>query len=129
MPPPGPGEVQIAIEATTLCGSDLHYYNHGANGAFKVLHPYILGHEAGGTITRVGEGVTGGLTEGTKVAIECGIMCGRCDRCKEGRYNLCPQMEFKCVFLEPYRFQCRSRVAPDHRRKRTRTLMVPYDVR
>jgi L-iditol 2-dehydrogenase len=53
----------------------------------------MLGHEAGGVITEVGEGVEG-LKVGDKVALEPGITCGHCEFCKEGKYNLCPDVVF-----------------------------------
>ena len=53
-----PGQVDIAIEAGGICGSDLHYYNHGGFGAIRLREPMILGHEVAGTIRAVGEGVS-----------------------------------------------------------------------
>ena len=47
---PGPGQVEVAIEAGGICGSDLHYYNHGGFGTVRVREPMILGHEVAGTI-------------------------------------------------------------------------------
>ncbi|KAL1664895.1 chaperonin 10-like protein [Schizophyllum commune] len=91
--PPKEGQVQVAVKATGLCGSDLHYYTHGRNGDFKLQAPMVLGHEAAGIITAVGPGVTG-LSPGQRVAIECGIMCKTCRYCKAGRYNLCKGMRF-----------------------------------
>lgn len=92
---PGPGEVQIRVRATGLCGSDLHYYNHGRNGDFALQHPMALGHESAGEITAVGPDVPADqFAVGDRVAIEAGIYCKSCARCKEGRYNLCPSMRF-----------------------------------
>ncbi|KAG8963349.1 hypothetical protein FRC03_003110 [Tulasnella sp. 419] len=91
--PPGPGEAQVAVKVTGLCGSDLHYYIHGRNGDFVLREPMALGHEAAGIISAVGEGVTH-LQVGDRVAIEAGIHCGSCRLCKAGRYNLCPQMRY-----------------------------------
>ncbi|KAG9776551.1 sorbitol dehydrogenase-like protein, partial [Aureobasidium melanogenum] len=77
-----PGEVQVAIKATGLCGSDLHYYHHGRNGAFVIQAPLVLGHEASGVVTAVAEtqnGTTNGslpsssLKVGDRVALEVGI--------------------------------------------------------
>ncbi|KAL5522773.1 hypothetical protein ACEPAG_8791 [Sanghuangporus baumii] len=91
--PPAPGEASIALGPTGLCGSDLHYYTHGRNGDFALRAPLVLGHEAAGTVTALGPGVTN-LRVGQRVAIECGVMCGDCNKCKEGRYNLCKGMRF-----------------------------------
>ncbi|PWN19103.1 GroES-like protein [Microstroma glucosiphilum] len=93
---PGPGEVQIRIRATGLCGSDAHYFAHGRNGSFALQAPMALGHESAGEIVAIGSEVPTGsnLTVGARVAVEAGIQCRSCDRCKEGRYNLCSGMRF-----------------------------------
>lgn len=92
---PGPGEVQIRVRATGLCGSDLHYYNHGRNGDFALQHPMALGHESAGEIVAIGPDVPlDQFAVGDRVAIEAGVYCKACARCKEGRYNLCPSMRF-----------------------------------
>ncbi|WP_281247273.1 NAD(P)-dependent alcohol dehydrogenase [Domibacillus mangrovi] len=86
-------EVLIRVKAVGLCGSDVHYYEHGKVGNFIVEKPIILGHEASGDIVKVGKDVTH-LKEGQRVSIEPGATCGECVHCKEGRYNLCPSVEF-----------------------------------
>ncbi|EPT02143.1 hypothetical protein FOMPIDRAFT_1144069 [Fomitopsis schrenkii] len=91
--PPQQGQAQVAVVATGLCGSDLHYYIHGRNGDFVVQQPLVLGHEAAGIITAVGPGVKH-LVPGQRVAIEAGIMCNNCSYCQKGRYNLCKNMRF-----------------------------------
>jgi L-iditol 2-dehydrogenase len=91
--PPQRGECQVAIMATGLCGSDLHYYKHGRNGDFELKAPMVLGHEAAGIITEVGPGVEH-LHVGQRVAIEAGVFCQECSYCLEGRYNLCTSMRF-----------------------------------
>jgi len=91
--PPQAGQAQVAVAATGLCGSDLHYYSHGRNGDFALRAPLVLGHEAAGVITSVGAGVTN-LVPGQRVAIEAGIMCNKCDYCSKGRYNLCKELRF-----------------------------------
>jgi len=50
----GPGEVKIAMKAVGICGSDLHYYLHGAIGPFVVREPMVLGHEGAGEVIGVG---------------------------------------------------------------------------
>ncbi|KAH9836254.1 GroES-like protein [Rhodofomes roseus] len=91
--PPQQGHAQVAVVATGLCGSDLHYYTHGRNGDFVVQQPLVLGHEAAGIVTAVGPGVKH-LVPGQRVAIEAGIMCNNCSYCHKGRYNLCKNMRF-----------------------------------
>ncbi|EGG00924.1 uncharacterized protein MELLADRAFT_39449 [Melampsora larici-populina 98AG31] len=93
---PKPNEVQLFIETTSLCGSDLHYYSLGRNGNFKIQTPIILGHESCGRIIKLGNQIErSDLSLGQRVAIECGLFCKCCDRCLEARYNLCEKMEFR----------------------------------
>ncbi|KAI0701063.1 chaperonin 10-like protein [Cytidiella melzeri] len=91
--PPQQAQVQVAVQGTGLCGSDLHYYIHGRNGDFALQAPLVLGHEAAGIVTAVGPGVKN-FVVGQRVAIEAGIMCNNCSYCSKGRYNLCKNMRF-----------------------------------
>jgi L-iditol 2-dehydrogenase len=96
LPPPESNELQIAIKATGICGSDLHYYHHFAIGNFPVLEPLTLGHESSGIVTAVGSSVPSSDFEvGDRVALEVGIPCENCERCYEGRYNICSSMRFR----------------------------------
>lgn len=90
---PGPGEVQVRMAAGGICGSDLHYYNHGGFGAIKLREPMTLGHEVSGHITALGEGVTG-LREGQLVAVSPSRPCGTCAYCQRGQHNHCLNMRF-----------------------------------
>lgn len=90
---PGPGEVQIRLAAGGICGSDLHYYNHGGFGPIRLKEPMILGHEVSGHITALGTGVTG-LSAGQLVAVSPSRPCGNCRFCNEGRHNQCLNMRF-----------------------------------
>ena len=93
MPVPEAGEVMIKIGAVGVCGSDVHYYSRGRIGDFIVQYPYILGHECAGIVVELGEGVKN-LKVGDRVALEPGIPCGKCQMCKTGHYNLCPDVKF-----------------------------------
>lgn len=93
IPEPGPGEVQIAVKSVGICGSDIHYYEHGRIGPYVVEQPLVLGHEASGVVTKVGSDVTH-LSPGTRVAMEPGVPCKTCTQCREGHYNLCPDVIF-----------------------------------
>lgn len=93
IPKPGPDEALVRVRAVGLCGSDVHYYEHGKIGPYVVTGPIILGHEAAGEVVAVGSDVRH-LKEGQRVTIEPGATCGRCDYCKSGRYNLCPDVRF-----------------------------------
>lgn len=90
---PGNGEVEIAIATGGICGSDLHYYNHGGFGAVRLKEPMILGHEVAGHITRLGSNVSG-LTVGQLVAVSPSRPCYACRYCEEGKHNQCLNMRF-----------------------------------
>lgn len=93
IPTPGPNEVLVKVSAVGVCGSDVHYYEHGRIGPYVVENPFVLGHEAAGTIVAAGPGVD--LRRiGLRVSIEPQKPCRICEQCKAGRYNLCPEMQF-----------------------------------
>jgi L-iditol 2-dehydrogenase len=92
-PQPGPKEVLVEIKAVGVCGSDVHYYEHGRIGSFIVNQPLILGHESAGVIVAVGEGVSQDRV-GQRVTIEPGIPCRVCRECRHGNYNLCQNVRF-----------------------------------
>jgi L-idonate 5-dehydrogenase len=89
----GPHDCEIRLGAGGICGSDLHYFQHGRVGAFVVREPLIPGHEASGTVARIGTDVTR-VKVGDKVAINPSHPCGQCDYCRGGRLNLCRRMFF-----------------------------------
>ena len=93
VPDPGPYQVLVEVAAVGICGSDVHYFDHGRIADFVVTEPLVLGHEASGTIRAVGAEVTD-RTPGQRVALEPQETCGRCKECLSGRYNLCPQVRF-----------------------------------
>ena len=83
----------VQITAVGVCGSDVHYYEHGRIGPFVVEAPLILGHESAGRVVELGEGATKHAV-GDRVTLEPGVPCGRCRECRAGRYNLCPDVVF-----------------------------------
>lgn len=92
-PAPGPGEVLIDMEAGGICGSDLHYFNHGGFGSVRLKEPMILGHEVAGRIATLGAGVTQ-LTIGQRVAVSPSRPCNACRFCASGQQNHCLDMRF-----------------------------------
>src|SRR3954451_15763103 len=93
MPEPGPREVLVEISAVGVCGSDVHYYEHGRIGDFVVESPLVLGHESAGRVAALGPGATR-HSVGDRVTLEPGVPCGRCRECRAGRYNLCADVRF-----------------------------------
>jgi len=92
-PAPGPGEVSVTLATGGICGSDLHYYNHGGFGTVRLREPMILGHEVSGHIAALGDGVDG-LALGDLVAVSPSQPCGLCKFCAEGLPNHCLNMRF-----------------------------------
>ncbi|CAI4718600.1 ALS_1a_G0044760.mRNA.1.CDS.1 [Saccharomyces cerevisiae] len=88
-----PHYVKLAIKATGICGSDIHYYRSGGIGKYILKAPMVLGHESSGQVVEVGDAVTR-VKVGDRVAIEPGVPSRYSDETKEGRYNLCPHMAF-----------------------------------
>lgn len=93
IPTPKDDQVLVKIKHVGICGSDVHYFEHGRIGDFVVRDPIILGHESAGEVVEVGRNVKH-LKVGNKVTLEPGYTCGKCEYCKTGRYNLCPDVVF-----------------------------------
>ncbi|MBO0132042.1 L-idonate 5-dehydrogenase [Agrobacterium burrii] len=87
------GQVEVAVEAGGICGSDLHYYNHGGFGTVRLREPMILGHEVAGTIRALGAGVSN-LAVGDRVAVSPSRPCNTCEYCLKGQQNHCLNMRF-----------------------------------
>lgn len=84
VPDPGPGEVVVDIAACGVCHTDLHYREGGINDEF----PFLLGHEAAGHISAVGDGVTN-LDVGDFVVLNWRAVCGECRACRRGKPHYC----------------------------------------
>lgn len=97
-PPPGPGEVLIAVRAVGVCGSDLHTYEDGRIGNTTVESPLILGHEFAGEVLAAGSDARDGhhmpLRPGQRVAVDPATPCWRCEMCEHGHPNLCLNLRF-----------------------------------
>ncbi|PZX14479.1 L-idonate 5-dehydrogenase [Palleronia aestuarii] len=90
---PGPGEVLIEMQRGGICGSDLHYFNHGGFGDVRIREPMILGHEVAGRVAECGEGVEG-IEPGQLVAISPSRPCRSCRFCDVGEFHQCLNMRF-----------------------------------
>jgi len=84
IPDPGPGEVIVDIKACGVCHTDLHYREGGINDEF----PFLLGHEAAGTVAEIGEGVTE-VAPGDYVILNWRAVCGQCRSCTKGKPQYC----------------------------------------
>jgi L-idonate 5-dehydrogenase len=91
-PQPGPGQVAVDIAYGGICGSDLHYVNHGRVGDFWVREPMILGHEVVGSVADTGQ--ESPLAPKTPVAIHPATPCNQCAQCRSGRRNICPNTRY-----------------------------------
>jgi D-xylulose reductase len=89
----GPRDVRIAIRSVGICGSDIHYYEHGRIGSFVVREPMVLGHEASGQVVEIGSKVTS-LQPGDRVCMEPGIPDLASKASRLGMYNLDPAVRF-----------------------------------
>lgn len=90
---PSHGQVSVKLATGGICGSDLHYYNHGGFGTIRLKEPMILGHEVSGYVTALGEGVAG-LKLGQLVGVSPSRPCYSCKYCREGMLNQCLNMRF-----------------------------------
>src|SRR3954451_7010204 len=84
VPDPGPGEAVVDIAACGVCHTDLHYREGGINDEF----PFLLGHEAAGTVESVGAGVTD-VAPGDFVILNWRAVCGQCRACLRGKPWYC----------------------------------------
>lgn len=92
-PTPKDDELLVKIKHVGICGSDIHYYEHGRIGDYVVEKPIILGHESAGEVVGMGKNVKD-FSIGDLVSIEPGYTCGKCEYCLSGKYNLCPDVIF-----------------------------------
>jgi L-iditol 2-dehydrogenase len=97
----GPGELRIDIKACGICGSDIHGMD-GCSG--RRIPPIIMGHEAAGVISELGEGVENWKI-GDRVTFDSTEYCGHCRECREGNFNLCENRRVLGVSCQEYRRQ------------------------
>src|SRR3954447_6253455 len=129
--PPGPGEVQLDVAYTGICGTDLHIL-HGAMDA-RVTRPAVLGHEMAGRVASVGDGVEGWAV-GDAATVMPLVSCGSCPACTSGASHIC----YRLIFLgidAPGSMQSRWNVPasvlvrlPDHVSLQTAALTEPTAV-
>lgn len=93
VPALGPHDVQVRVRAGGICGSDLHYFQHGGFGTVRIREPFIPGHEIAGEVVETGAAVTR-VRAGDRVAVDPSRPCGHCAYCLEGRPRHCLDMRF-----------------------------------
>ena len=98
-PEAGSGEVLVQVAACGICGSDVHGYD-GSSG--RRIPPLVMGHEAAGVITAVGDGVSR-FAVGDRVTFDSTVYCGECDFCKTGDINLCDNRQVVGVSTPEFR--------------------------
>src|SRR5436190_12103217 len=89
----GPDQLRVRVRCGGICGSDLHYYQHGGFGTVRVKEPMVLGHEVAGVIEEAGAN-TAGFAIGDRIAISPSRPCGRCRYCQQGLQNHCLDMRY-----------------------------------
>ena len=92
-PSVGPKDVKIRMSVMGVCGSDIHYYNHGRIGSQIVEYPFTVGHEGAGVVVETGAGVKL-VKPGDKIAIDPAMPCRECDQCLAGRHHTCRKLRF-----------------------------------
>ena len=93
LPAMGARELRVRVAFGGICGSDLHYYQHGGFGTVRLKQPMALGHEVSGVVEAMGAEVSG-FTKGQRIAISPSRPCGSCRFCQTGMHNHCLNMRF-----------------------------------
>ncbi len=100
IPDPGPGQIQVAVKAVGICGSDLHYFSDGGIGEARCVYPMVLGHEPAGVVRKIGSGVSG-WSAGDRAVLEPALYCYHCEFCMTGHHNVCANLRFLSQPDEP----------------------------
>lgn len=91
--PVGPGQIRVRVRKGGICGSDLHYFNHGGFGTIRIQQPMVLGHEIAGRVEQVAADVSS-VAVGDRVAVSPSRPCGHCSYCQRGLQNHCLDMRY-----------------------------------
>ena len=92
-PPVEPEQLRVRVRAGGICGSDLHYFQHGGFGTIRIKEPMVLGHEVAGVIEEMGGDVRS-FALGERIAINPSRPCGVCRYCQQGLQNHCLDMRY-----------------------------------
>jgi threonine 3-dehydrogenase len=99
VPAPGPGEVLLRMEATSICGTDYHLFSWDEWAAENLVPPRILGHELAGTVIGTGSGVSR-VREGDLVGVESHVVDWICAQCRRGAMHLCRNLRVIGVHVD-----------------------------
>lgn len=91
--PLGAAQLRVRVRFGGICGSDLHYFQHGGFGTVRVKEPMVLGHEVAGVVEEVGRDAAG-FAAGDRIAISPSRPCGKCRFCQQGLQNHCLDMRY-----------------------------------
>ena len=86
-------DVLLKVHSVGVCGSDVHYFQHGKIGSQVVVFPFIVGHECAAVVEAVGKEVSL-VKPGDRVALDAAVSCGVCDQCRKGRFHTCRKIKF-----------------------------------
>lgn len=89
----GPQQLRVRVAYGGICGSDLHYFQHGGFGTVRIKEPMVLGHEVSGIVEAKGAAVEG-FHLGQRIAVSPSRPCGDCRFCQQGLQNHCTDMRF-----------------------------------
>ncbi len=92
-PAVGTGQIRVRIRTGGICGSDLHYYQHGGFGAIRIQQPMVLGHEVAGVVEAIAPDVQR-VRVGDRIAVCPSHPCGTCRFCQQGLQNHCLDMRY-----------------------------------
>src|ERR1700693_5492940 len=100
IPDPAPGQIQVAVKAVGICGSDLHYFSDGGIGEARCVYPRGLVHEPAGVVHKIGSGVSG-CSAGDRAVLEPALYCYHCEFCMTGHHNVCANLRFLSQPVDP----------------------------
>ncbi|NIA07058.1 MAG: L-threonine 3-dehydrogenase [Actinobacteria bacterium] len=92
IPPLGPHDVLVKIEATSVCGTDVSIHKWNEWSEKRLTLPLTIGHEMAGTVVEVGKLIEH-VKEGDYVSAESHVTCGMCFQCRSGQAHMCPETQ------------------------------------
>lgn len=91
VPQAKPDEVLVRVHSVGICGTDIHFWHHASFGRIVIKDPTVIGHEASGTVEKLGANVTN-VAVGDRVVMEPNFICEKCNHCSTGNDNRCEEV-------------------------------------